>query len=110
MNEAPKHIAIIMDGNGRWAKNNHQPRIFGHKEGVRRVNEIVEFCATDTNIKILTLYTFSFENWLRPKKEIDSLMSLQQDVGDKIFEYSVFNQNFTPTREQQPEYTNDDNF
>ena len=76
MNKSPKHIAIIMDGNGRWAKSNNKPRIFGHKEGVHRVNEIVEFCAIDQNIQVLSLYTFSFENWLRPKKEIDGLMSL----------------------------------
>ena len=72
----PKHIAIIMDGNGRWAKNNSKPRIFGHKAGVNRVNEIVEFCVNDSSIDILTLYTFSSENWMRPRLEIRGLMNL----------------------------------
>ena len=72
----PKHIAIIMDGNGRWAKENSKPRIFGHKMGVNRVNEIVEYCVKNNSIKILTLYTFSSENWLRPKLEVKGLMNL----------------------------------
>ena len=72
----PKHIAIIMDGNGRWAKMNNKPRIFGHKAGVKRVNEIVEYCVKNDAIEVLTLYTFSSENWLRPKLEVSGLMSL----------------------------------
>ena len=72
----PKHIAIIMDGNGRWAKANNKPRIFGHKMGVNRVNEIVEYCVKNDSIKVLTLYTFSSENWLRPKLEVKGLMNL----------------------------------
>jgi len=72
----PKHIAIIMDGNGRWAKENSKPRSFGHKMGVNRVNEIVEYCVKNNSIKILTLYTFSSENWLRPKLEVKGLMNL----------------------------------
>jgi len=72
----PKHIAIIMDGNGRWAKLNNRPRIFGHKMGVSRVNEIVEYCVENSDIQILTLYTFSSENWLRPKLEVKGLMEL----------------------------------
>jgi len=72
----PEHIAIIMDGNGRWAKANNRPRIFGHKAGVNRVNEIVEYCVKNKSIKILTLYTFSSENWLRPKLEVKGLMNL----------------------------------
>ena len=72
----PKHIAIIMDGNGRWAKANNKARIFGHRAGVKRVNEIVEYCINNKSIKILTLYTFSSENWLRPKMEVRGLMNL----------------------------------
>ena len=72
----PEHIAIIMDGNGRWAKANNRPRIFGHKAGVNRVNKIVEYCVKNESIKILTLYTFSSENWLRPKLEVKGLMNL----------------------------------
>ena len=72
----PGHIAIIMDGNGRWAKANNRPRIFGHKAGVNRVNKIVEYCVKNESIKILTLYTFSSENWLRPKLEVKGLMNL----------------------------------
>ncbi len=83
MNNSPKHIAIIMDGNGRWAKKYNRPRIFGHKEGVSRVNEIVEFCAKNDFIEVLTLYTFSLENWLRPKREIDGLMNLILSTIDK---------------------------
>ncbi|MAQ42931.1 MAG: di-trans,poly-cis-decaprenylcistransferase [Candidatus Marinimicrobia bacterium] len=74
--KTPKHIAIIMDGNGRWAKLNNRPRIFGHKKGVDRVNQIVEYCVENDDIEILTLYTFSSENWLRPKLEVKKLMEL----------------------------------
>ena len=76
MKEHPNHIAIIMDGNGRWAIGKNKPRIYGHKIGVSRVREIVEFCRNNKNIKFLTLYTFSSENWLRPKLEINGLMRL----------------------------------
>jgi len=71
----PKHVAIIMDGNGRWAKNRGLPRIFGHREGAKSVEEIVEE-ARKLGIEYLTLYAFSTENWKRPKKEIDFLFSL----------------------------------
>ncbi len=71
----PKHIAIIMDGNGRWAKQRGNPRIFGHKNGVAAVRDTVEACA-ELGIKFLTLYAFSTENWNRPKIEVDALMSL----------------------------------
>ena len=69
------HIAIIMDGNGRWAKNKKLKRIEGHKEGVRVVKRITTHCV-QLKIKHLTLYTFSNENWLRPKTEVSSLMKL----------------------------------
>ena len=82
MKEYPHHIAIIMDGNGRWAKKKKKPRIYGHKIGVERVREIVEFCRNNNNIKLLTLYTFSSENWLRPKLEISGLMKLISSTID----------------------------
>lgn len=71
----PKHIAIIMDGNGRWAKRRALPRNFGHQEGMERVIEIVE-SASQLGIKHLTLYAFSTENWKRPITEIDGLMKI----------------------------------
>lgn len=75
MERLPKHIAIIMDGNGRWAQQRFRPRNFGHQEGMKRVVEIVEV-ASKLGIKHLTLYAFSTENWKRPKKEIDGLMKI----------------------------------
>ncbi len=75
MANLPKHIAIIMDGNGRWATKRSLPRQLGHQEGMNRVVEIVE-CAKEIGIKHLTLYAFSTENWKRPKIEIDALMNL----------------------------------
>lgn len=71
----PKHIAIIMDGNGRWAKKRSLPRNFGHQEGMERVIEIVE-CASQIGIEHLTLYAFSTENWKRPIAEIEGLMKI----------------------------------
>ena len=69
----PEHVAIIMDGNGRWAKQRSMPRSYGHLQGIKRVDEIVAF-ARETGIKYLTLFVFSAENWDRPKKEIQMLM------------------------------------
>lgn len=74
-NNIPKHVAIIMDGNGRWAKQHGEDRIFGHHEGVNSVREIVEACG-EIGVKFLTLYAFSTENWNRPKEEVDALMEL----------------------------------
>mgnify|MGYP001187733309 CR=1 FL=1 len=71
----PRHIAIIMDGNGRWAKEHGQDRVYGHHEGVLSVREIVNGCA-EVGISYLTLYAFSTENWNRPKEEVDALMEL----------------------------------
>lgn len=73
--KVPKHVAIIMDGNGRWAKQQGEDRIFGHHEGVNSVREIVE-AAAEAGVKYLTLYAFSTENWNRPKEEVDALMEL----------------------------------
>ena len=69
------HIAIIMDGNGRWAINKGMDRLLGHKEGAKSAKKIIEVCS-DLKIKYLTLYAFSTENWSRPQYEVDSLMSL----------------------------------
>ncbi len=71
----PRHIAVIMDGNGRWAKKRGEKRIVGHKNGVNAVRQICEACA-ELGVGFLTLYTFSTENWNRPKEEIDALMSM----------------------------------
>ena len=71
----PRHIAIIMDGNGRWAKSRGLPRVAGHKEGVNSVKEITRVCG-ELGIETLTLYTFSAENWKRPRAEVDALMRL----------------------------------
>jgi len=71
----PEHIAIIMDGNGRWAKEKGEDRIHGHHQGVISVREVVEGCG-ETGVKYLTLYAFSTENWNRPKAEVDALMEL----------------------------------
>lgn len=77
----PNHVAIIMDGNGRWAKKRGLPRIAGHKEGMSVVRKITRV-ASNLNIKILTLYAFSTENWKRPKSEVDFLMKLPIDFLD----------------------------
>ena len=73
--DIPTHIAIIMDGNGRWAKRRGLPRVAGHRRGVETVRDIVEACA-DIGVRYLTLYTFSTENWKRPKDEVSTLMRL----------------------------------
>lgn len=74
-NGNPKHIAIIMDGNGRWAKKKLMPRIIGHRAGVKTVRKMVEFCVQE-EINVLSLFAFSSENWRRPKKEVNMLMEL----------------------------------
>ncbi len=71
----PKHIAIIMDGNGRWAKKRYLPRMFGHKRGLEKVRSLVEFCV-ESKVNFLTLFAFSSENWRRPSEEIAFLMEL----------------------------------
>lgn len=77
--QKPRHIAIIMDGNGRWAKAQSLERIEGHKQGVKTVKQIVE-AAGDVGLEYLTLYTFSTENWNRPKEEVAALMGLIVDA------------------------------
>lgn len=71
----PRHLAIIMDGNGRWAKGMGRPRALGHEEGAKMVKRIVKSCA-EKGIEYLTLFAFSTENWLRPKKEVNTLMRI----------------------------------
>lgn len=73
----PNHIAIIMDGNGRWAQERHLPRIAGHKQGMNIVKKITQ-SASDLGVKVLTLYAFSTENWKRPEKEVNYLMDLPE--------------------------------
>lgn len=74
-NRLPGHIAIIMDGNGRWAQRRGLPRAFGHKAGVESLRDIVKICS-DLKIKVLTVYAFSTENWKRPQEEVNVLMDL----------------------------------
>ena len=74
----PKHIAVIMDGNGRWAERRHLPRIAGHRAGVKAAREIIETCA-QLKVPYLTLYAFSLENWRRPRAEVDFLMRLLRE-------------------------------
>lgn len=80
--DIPKHIAIIMDGNSRWAKKKHLPRVFGHRAGAKSVDVIAQECA-NIGIDALTLYTFSNENWKRSNSEINSLMNLLYNYLDK---------------------------
>jgi len=88
----PQHIAVIMDGNGRWAKKRGNLRIFGHTQGADSVNEVVE-AAVEVGVKYLTLYAFSTENWSRPEIEIEGLMSLLASTIDKklatLMKYNV---------------------
>lgn len=84
-NNLPQHIAVIMDGNGRWAKKKGAMRIFGHKNAVQAVRDVTEGCG-ELGIKYLTLYAFSTENWSRPKAEVEGLMellvnTLKQEIG-----------------------------
>jgi undecaprenyl diphosphate synthase len=102
----PHHIAIIMDGNGRWAREKGQDRLYGHFHGVESVRDIVEGCA-ELGIGYLTLYAFSTENWDRPKNEVDGLMELLVDTIRK--EVSILNKNniklhVIGDKEMLPEY------
>jgi undecaprenyl diphosphate synthase len=74
----PEHVAVIMDGNGRWAQRRHLPRVAGHRAGVKRAREIIETCAR-LKVPCLTLYAFSLENWRRPQAEVDFLMQLLRE-------------------------------
>lgn len=92
MSDTPRHIAIIMDGNGRWAEKKFLPRAAGHQAGVKTVRQIVEYCA-EQGVEVLTLFAFSSENWRRPKQEVSLLMdlfltTLQREV-DKLDENGI---------------------
>src|SRR6195256_949966 len=78
LSRLPRHVAVIMDGNGRWAQKRHLPRIAGHKAGTQTARTTIETCAR-LNIEALTLYAFSVENWRRPKAETDFLMQLLRE-------------------------------
>jgi undecaprenyl diphosphate synthase len=84
--ELPRHIGVIMDGNGRWAKRRHLPRVAGHRAGVRAIRRVMEAC-NDAGVHILTLYAFSTENWQRPRGEVSSLMRLfEETMGSEVEE------------------------
>ena len=82
----PRHIAIIMDGNGRWARRRHRPRMAGHRGGVRATREVVEGCAR-IGLPVLTLYAFSLDNWKRPREEVDFLMGLLRQYVRRELDY-----------------------
>lgn len=90
LNNIPKHIAIIMDGNGRWAKERNLPRTIGHKAGVEAIREVVKECSI-LKVKYLTLYAFSTENWKRPKDEVSALMKLLVEYLKKEFKELDYN-------------------
>lgn len=90
LDKLPRHIAIIMDGNGRWAKQHGKPRVFGHQNGVKSVRETTE-AAAELGVEYLTLYAFSTENWNRPKLEVNALMSLLVETLNK--EIKTLNKN-----------------
>src|SRR5256712_13382403 len=79
----PAHIAIIMDGNGRWARRRGLPRVAGHRAGINAVREVVEGSA-ELGIPVLTLYAFSIENWKRPRTEVSTLMRLLKEYLNKV--------------------------
>ncbi len=81
----PRHVAIIMDGNGRWAKKRHKPRIFGHEQGALHARDFVEYFST-CDIPYLTLYAFSTENWSRPKAEVEGIIKLLSDHLDEAIQ------------------------
>lgn len=82
MTRLPVHVAVIMDGNGRWAKQRHMPRVNGHRHGIKSVREIVETSAR-LGLKVITLYAFSVENWKRPRTEVNTLMRLLREYIHK---------------------------
>lgn len=86
----PRHIALIMDGNGRWAKIHNVPRKIGHREGAKAFNKIAEYAQT-IGIEYLTVYAFSTENWKRSKEEVDALMSLLESYLEKLDEFAKKN-------------------
>lgn len=101
-NNIPRHIAIIMDGNGRWAKARGLSRTAGHRQGVKRVKEIVK-AAAQLGVRVLTFFAFSSENWTRPKKEVDSLMRyLDNFLGRELKEMHKNNIRFISIGQAEP--------
>ena len=86
VDERLKHIAFIMDGNGRWATSRNLPREEGHKEGVKAFVDAVEYCRK-IGIEYITVYAFSTENWKRPKREVDAIMALLEQYLDNFFTF-----------------------
>lgn len=78
----PRHVAVIMDGNGRWAQERHLPRLAGHRAGTENIRRIIQSCV-EFGIEVLTLYAFSTENWRRPDREVQGLMSILAEVIDR---------------------------
>ncbi len=101
-NIIPRHIAIVMDGNGRWAKEKGLPRAAGHKKGAEQVETIIK-AASDLGVKVLTLYAFSAENWSRPKHEIDILMRLLSNfLANKVKQLNRNNVRFKVIGRKKP--------
>ncbi len=90
LSRVPQHVAVIMDGNGRWAKLHQRERLFGHANGVQSVRDVTQ-AAVEVGVKYLTLYTFSTENWNRPKEEVDGLMNIL--VENIVKETPTFHKN-----------------
>lgn len=106
LHNLPKHVGIIMDGNGRWAKQKKLPRILGHRNAIKAVRETVETCV-EMGIETLTLYAFSTENWKRPEKEVNLLMRLFEEYLNKEFKTLTDNQvrlRLIGKREQLPSF------
>ena len=80
--QIPRHLAVIMDGNGRWAQRRKRPRVIGHRAGARAVNLCIDFCL-ERGIEALTLFAFSSENWARPQDEVGALMKLFMNALDR---------------------------
>lgn len=89
MNEL-KHVAIIADGNGRWATNRNKPRSVGHEQGLNKIEDLMHWCV-DLDIPVLSVYVFSLENWKRPKEEVDSLGQLAEYYFDRYQEFAENN-------------------
>jgi undecaprenyl diphosphate synthase len=103
----PAHVAVIMDGNGRWAEKRGLPRVAGHRSGMKRVKEIA-IAANDLGVKVLTMYAFSTENWKRPKEEVDFLMRLPQEFFPQEIDELIRNNvrvRMIGNKEHLPPYT-----
>ncbi|MDP5273473.1 isoprenyl transferase [Chengkuizengella axinellae] len=106
-NDIPRHVAIIMDGNGRWAKKQGLPRVMGHHSGMKNVRSIT-IAANSMGIKVLTLYAFSTENWKRPKEEVDFLMKLPEEFFPMMIDELIENNiqiKMIGNKEGLPDYT-----